>query len=226
MNREFSLNEAIDKALFAMKSSDDGSDNETVASFMILFDAIIKNPQEILSLRDNLKLSLISSAMVSSGFPLKFSTYNSYNTGEVACAIGFYTFMKQIQNGSLPASFLPAFIVLIHDGREYMAHLIEKTVLHRKSLDINPYNVFEIMAYNDAECKKYAITKGIELLIHGLYKNSGLYYGNIDNWRLELEAEKKQIEQFIGMDFHLYAIKLYQIIEDNLKSKEPYNFNS
>ena len=193
MSTGLSLNETIDKAFLAIITSNDFSDATTTASFMILFDEIISAPKEILKLDENKLslLSLISSTIITSGFTKRFPTYNKYDTGEIICSVGFYTFMKQIKNDNLQDSFLPGFIVLIHDGREQIAQLIEKYMLPDNS-NTNIYNVFDIIEYKNSEYKKYSITKGIELYTHGIFRSRGLRDENINRWYLELETEKNK----------------------------------
>lgn len=75
MSTDFTLNKAVDTAFSALQKSSDYSDQQTVASFMVLIDAIIESPQKVLNLKDPSRLALVLATLVSSGF---LSSYPKY----------------------------------------------------------------------------------------------------------------------------------------------------
>lgn len=218
-----SLTEVVNKTIITMQNSADLLDDETTASIMVLIDAIKNSPKEVLALEDLSLLAIALSATVSSGFVKRHPRYYDYSTGEIACSVGFYAFMKQLEHGTMLNAHFPAFIALLHDGREYLAELIEKELLS-KVKGQNSYDPYFILEYRAAGYKKYAIIKGIELLIHVTCENKGYSDYNLERWKLEIQSEIIEIKQRIGNDFFKYALDLYKFITNNLKSDSTYDF--
>lgn len=225
MNADLTLNQAIDIAFSAMQKSSDYSDRQTVASFMILLDSITKSPNEVLTLKDSSRLALVLATLTTSGFLSSYPQYCEYSTGEVTCAVGFYAFMKQLETGEMRNAHLPAFVVLLHEGRRYMAKIVEAALL-ADSGAASPYNPFFCMDFSDVNAKKYAIVKGTELLINYRCKKTGVSDGYLDEWRNELEEEHDEIKSLIGDDFFKDAIKTYKYIGKKLASENPYDFEN
>ena len=101
-----------------------------VLKFMLLIDSIIKNPKELTTLtnEDLANLGFCTSCIMASNFTSKYSQYYNWSTGAVVVSVGLYAFMKQLDNSYLLNSHFPAFIVLIHEGREYFANLIQELI--------------------------------------------------------------------------------------------------
>lgn len=224
MKTDISLKDAVNQTITAMQKSSDFSDSETISSIVILMDIMWKSPKEILTLDDSSLLAIALSSTISSDFAKNCPQYYNHSTGEFLCAVGFYAFMKQLEHGMMLNAHFPAFIVLLHEGREYMAELIEKALLS-KVKSRSPYNPFFISAFNDAESKKYAIVKGIELVMHVTCAQKGYSDPNLQRWQMEIESEINDIKRLIGTDFFKYALDLYRFIAENLKSDTPYDFD-
>ena len=222
MEETIDVNSAIDIAIAAIRRGSNYTDVETVSSFIILLDAIIESPNEIFSLNNPLKLSIVLTTLVTSGFPEKHPYYYNYNTGKIACAVGFYCFMKQMK-ATLPAPNLPTIIVLLHDGRHYMADLFEESM---NSNVRSPYNIFDILDSYEASSKKYAIVKGLEFLMHKTYNEYGLYDETLTEWKSDLNSEIDRIKNVAETEnFFDYAKMLYEYLDKKFKSKEPFVFN-
>lgn len=225
MSTDFTLNKAVDTAFSALQKSSDYSDQQTVASFMVLIDAIIESPQKVLNLKDPSRLALVLATLVSSGFLSSYPKYYEYSTGEVVCSVGFYSFMKKLEQGEMRNAHLPAFVVLLHEGRRYMVSIAEAALLSNSG-SASPYNPFFCMDCVDVSRKKYAVIKGAELSINYRCKQTGVSDEYLDQWRNELERESDSIKALIGNDFFKDAIKIYKYLEKKLASASPYDFEN
>lgn len=220
MENKITIEEAVDLTIAALRVSPDYKDTRAVSSFMLLLDTIIGSPQDILTLRNPLKLSIVLTSLVTSGFPERYPRYYNYNTGMVACAMGFYCFMKQLQT-NVNAHNLPTIIVLLHDGRDYMAKIVEDCLTSSRS----PYNPLDMFDLEDMDSKKYAVVKAIEYIMHKKYNDYGLSDLNLNAWKLSIISEIKTLEQILGTDdYFSYAIKVYEHIDRKLKSSIPFDF--
>lgn len=220
MSTDVTLNKAVDAAFLALQKSSDYSDQNTVASFMILIDTIIESPKEVLNLKDPSRLALVLATLASSGFLSSYPKYYEYSTGEVVCSVGFYLFMKQLEQGEMRNAHLPAFVVLLHEGRTYMANIVETALLSVAS----PYSPFSCMDFEDISRKKYAVVKGAELSIICRCQETGAYDEHLVQWRNELEREYDSIKTLVGNDFFKDAIKTYKYLDKKLASESPYDF--
>lgn len=222
MKDSISVSSAIELSIDAMRRCDDYNDTKIVSTFMILLDSIITSPSEITSLRGPLKLSIVLTSLVTSGFTQRYPRYYNYNTGKIACAVGFYCFMKQLET-NVSALNLPTIIVLLHDGRYYMAELFEE---YMNSKVKSPYNPLDIDCFNSSSSKKYAIVKGLEYLMHKTYNDYSLFDDNFSEWKSNLSFEIKQIAKNAETDdFFDYAKKLYGYLDTKFRSNQPFRFD-
>lgn len=225
MSTDFYLIKAVDAAFLAMQKSSDYADRQTVTSFMILIDTIIDSPDEVLHLKDPSRLALVLAALVSSGFLSSYPKYYEYSTGEVVCSVGFYLFMKQLDQGEMRNAHLPAFVVLLHDGRRYMTNIVEAALLSDSGA-ASPYNPFFQMDFDEVSKKSMAVVKGAELSINNRCKQTGVSDEYLDQWRYGLERERDSIRALIGNDFFKDAMKTYKYLENKLASASPFDFEN
>ena len=224
MSTDSTLKNAVDVAFSTLQQSSDFSDEHTVAAFMILIDAIIESPQEVLNLKDPSKLAIVLSTLVLSRFLSSYpNKYHEYSTGEVVCSVGFYAFMKQLEQGNMRNSHLPAFLLLLHEGRKYMANIVEAALLSECGA-ASPYNPLFCMKSEAVSRKKYAVVKGAELSIISRCWVVGVSDEYLDQCRIELERAYDSIRALIGDDIFKEAIKTYKYIEKKLASATPYDF--
>ena len=220
MGNGLGIKNAVDSVIVALRESSDYTDTKTVASFMMLLHALIESPRDIVTLRNPLKLSIVLTSLVTSGFAKRYPHYYNYNTGMIACAVSFYCFMKQLKT-NVNAQTLPTIIVLLHDGRDCMAKVVEDCLLSFKS----PYNPLDLFCFEDVDSKKYAVVKGIEYIMHKTYNEFGLWDANLNVWKKELESEVDALKRIVGNDdFFSYAIKVYEHLDKKFNSSEPFLF--
>ena len=130
--------------------------------------------------------------------------------------------MKQLQT-NVSARNLPTMIVLLHDGRHYMAKVVEDFLVSSMS----PYNFLDILDFEDVESKKNAIVKGIEFIMHKAYNSYGFYDESMNVWMREINSEIHIIQRKVGdSDFFKYAVKIYEYLESKFKSSNPFIFKS
>ena len=222
MEQDRSLAEYIEDVFSVVRQNSNLQDVKTVAHFMILIDKIIESHQEITKLNysGQSKLALISSVLITSGFTNSHPQYYNYSTGEVVSAIGFYAFMQQLESGEFRNSHFPAFIVLLHDGRKYLAEILEACILSNGS----PYNPLFMSEYNYIESKKTAIIKRFELMIHSYCKKIGIADEHLNHWENELINDYKT-QEVAGDVAAEYSKKLYKYIESKLKTDTPFDFS-
>lgn len=210
MENQTSIAFCIDSTFSAIKKSRDFNDLETVSQFMVLGDALVNNTKELVALSNQqlANLALCVSCVISSNFINKFPVYNQWNTGKVFAAVGFYAFMKQLDNSYLLNSHYPSFIVLMHEGRKYIADLFQDSILQKKNF--SPYNPFDILDAYDTEQEKNDITKHFEYMLHITCQKAGYFDNNLDVWRNEIEYERDAIEHRLHTRNTLnYAKSLY-----------------
>lgn len=222
MDEKLSLSMAVDMALDAVHNSSDCSDNRTVAMFMMLGDAIVNGSHEILDMDDTSKLALAAGSVIASSFCDRYPKYKDYEMGLVIGATGFYAFKKLIKKGMLPKMYYPAFVVLLHYGRRHLAELVECAMLWKQSGN-SPYDPFFRMEYDSMEEKKVPIVIAMELAYINHCKRIGQSDG-LDSLEREARFNMTHISQYAG-DISTYEDKLYNYIERNLKSSEPFEFN-
>lgn len=221
MQQNDSLDYAINNTISVMKQSRDLSDTKVFASYTVLLDTIIESPRKVMELKNPFRLSIVLSALISSGFTYQYPRYYNYDTGKVACAVAFYCFMKQTEHSDLPAYNLPTVIVLLHDGKNYMADIVEEALLDGMS----PYNPFHNLEFDSMSEKKYAVVKGLEYIMHQTYNDAGFSDNSMNSWKMDIESELGAIRHLIGADFFKYAIKTYNYLDKKLKSSSPFDFD-
>lgn len=215
MEKSLSIAFCIDETFSSIQNSA-CDEPKMIAQFMILGDALVRNTKELVELSNQQLsyLSICTSYIVSSDFVERYPFYHKWSTGKVFAAVGFYAYMKQLDNAYLLNSHYPAFVVLMHDGREYIADLFQSSILQKENISI--YNPFDLNDFYDTEQKKYDITRHFEYMLHVMCQKSGCFDNNLDVWRNEIECELYAIEQRLNTKNTLeYAKSLYRDIAGN-----------
>ncbi len=196
MEKHLSIKSCIETTMNCLKKSENYTDTSTTSQFMLLIDSFIKNPKELTTLtnEDLANLGFCTSCIMASNFTSKYSQYYNWSTGAVVVSVGFYAFMKQLDNSYLLNSHFPAFIVLIHEGREYFANLIQELILTGKE-KLSFYDALDRIKFWGSEQKKYDIAKHFEytLQTHCIAKGTSNEY--LNDWFKEILYEIKSIEE-------------------------------
>ena len=196
MEKHLSIKSCIETTMNCLKISKNYTDTSTTSQFMLLIDSFIKNPKELTTLtnEDLANLGFCTSCIMASNFTSKYSQYYNWSTGAVVVSVGFYAFMKQLDNSYLLNSHFPAFIVLIHEGREYFANLIQELILTGKE-KLSFYDALDRIKFWGSEQKKYDIAKHFEytLQTHCIAKGTSNEY--LNDWFKEILYEIKSIEE-------------------------------
>ena len=211
MSQTSQLIDFINSTLQALKQSDDYSDQETTTNFMILTECLIDFPNEIANLSNQqlANLSICLSCMQTSDFTKKYPTYYEWNSGRVISAVGFYSYMKQLDNAYLLNAHYPSFIVLIHDGRNFITDLFLNTSLKGN----NSCDEFE--KRQEAE----AVTKYFECLLHVTCNKAGCSDAHTENWFNELKRDIDSIKYFARRREPFEdAKKMYRMIANSFES--------
>lgn len=214
------LENLIDATIASMRKSKDFTDIPVVSSFMILIDALTTCPRALLELENPFRLSIVLTSMVTGGFVQKYPRYYKYNTGQVACASAYYCFIKQLKCSSIPVYNLPTAIVLLHDGRQYMSDIVTAALLAKR----NSSDYMVKLNYDEIKEKSVSVVRGIEYLSHGVYNGEGGFDEQLNIWKKDIEREIWGIVADIGDDFGGYAERMYEYIENNLCSRNPFLF--
>lgn len=218
-----SISSSIRSTLQAMANSEDYCDKETITQFLILIAECKDNSKELITLtNEELKgLSNCMTAVLASNFISIYPSYSNQSTGEIACAVGFYAFMKLIEKRIMPSYFL--FVVLLHNGRRYIKEILKNILLNA---DMSPYNPFDLQDYAFSSNKADAIVKGFELSLLIIIDNMGFKDQDLLRWKYELVAENETIKQQIGTDYIKYPRQLFNKLEKNFTSLDTFNFLS
>lgn len=208
-----SIAACVKSTLNSLKKSNNFTDRPTIAQFMILIDSLIDNPIELSRLSNQTlsDLGICMTSIMTSGFTKNHPSYYQWNTGKVVSAVGFYAFMKQLDHSFLLNSHYPAFIVLLHDGREYFADLFQNTVLNER--EISAYNPLDLLDVFDEKQKAYDITKHFEFMLHRTCKRTGYSDESLDAWYHEIKYELDGIERRLNTENSLeFAKQMYHTL--------------
>ena len=211
MENLLSVASCVNSTLASIRRSHDYNDIETVARFRILISSLVDSPKELTQLSNEQlsNLGICMSCIMSSDFIEENPTYYQWSTGNVIAAVGFYAYMKQLDNSYLLNSHFPAFIVLMH----------QNSILQEKNFSV--YNPFDLMNWCDTEQKKYDITKHFEYMLHVSCRKTGNSDDNLDHWRKEIEYELDTIEQRLNTRNTLeYAKSLYRALANSFSKEE------
>ena len=217
METHLSVESCIESTLNCLKRSADYSDGPTIAQFMILINSIVENPKELTELSNEqlANLGICMSCIMTSNFVRNYPRYYDWKIGEVVTSVGFYAFMKQLDNSYLLHSHYPAFILLIHGGRDYFANLLQDTILINKK-KLSFYNILDRIELAGSEQKKYDIAKHFEYMLLARCKEIGYLDQNLDSWFKDILYEIDSIEQRLQTKDSLPQTKQVYSILSNL----------
>lgn len=209
---ELSLNSVIDRTFASIKGSSSYNNPNMIAQFMILGEALVSNTKELVELSNQqlTHLSLCMSYIIGSNFVKDYPSYYQWSSGKIFAAVGFFAYMKQLDNSYLLNSHYPALIVLMHEGRKYIADLFQDSILLQKK-NFSPYNLFDMLDLRDTEQQKYDITKHFEYMLHIACRKAGCSDNNLDVWCDDIEYELDAIEHRLHTRNTLeYAKSMYR----------------
>ena len=206
------INEALNYCLSNMKASIDFNDYATVSSIKDLLSCVIDNPAELINFADEEKLSIALSSILTCQFPLDYPTYKDIDVRNLVFATSFYLYMHQLETGSFYDKDWPAFITLLHYGRNEFAKFI---------VDTNPFapeRINKIAGRPIDKQRSLNAAKGLELNMMLTAKRKGRWMEELTDWYEELEDDKYELLE--NDPFRKEAIPLYQIITNYLKEND------
>lgn len=206
------MNEILNSCLSNMKASEDFNDYATVSSFKDLLSCIIENPARLINFSDKEKLSIVLSSILVSQFPVNYSTYKDINVRNLVFAISFFLYMNQLETDMFYDRNWPAFINLLHYGRNEFAKFIVET---------NPFapeKLNKITGCFTDNQRALNAAKGFELNLMLTAKDKGFWMAELTDWYNELYEDKYEL--LANNPFKDEAIPLYQVITNYLKEND------
>lgn len=206
------INEAIDSCISNMKASVDLNDPATVSSIKDLLGCVIENPARLINFANEENLSIALSSVLTCQFPSDFPTYEGINVRNLVFATSYYLFMHQLEIGMFYDRNWPAFITLLHFGRNEFAKFI---------VDTNPFapeliNKIAGLPFDNQYSLNAA--KGLELNLMLIAKEKGFWMDEMSQWYEELSDD---MDELLACDpFRKKAIPLYQTITNYLKEND------
>lgn len=206
------INEALNSCISNMKASVDFNDSATVSSIKDLLQCIIDNPAKLITFDKKEKLSIALSSILTSEFPSDFPIYNGINVRNLVFATAYYLYMQQLETGWFYDRNWPAFISLLHYGRNEFAKFI---------VDTNPFapeRINKISGRPIDNERSLIAAKGLELNMMLAAKRKGIWMEELSNWYDELCDD---MDELLAKDpFKKEAIPLYQTITNYLKEDD------
>ena len=206
------INEVLSTSLSNMKASDDLNDYATVSSIKDLLSCIIDNPAILINCANEEKLSIALSNILTCQFPFDCPTYKDINVRNLVFATSYYLYMHQLETGMFYDRNWPAFITLLHYGRNEFAKFI---------VDSNPFapeRMNKIMGRPIDNQRSLNAAKGLELNLMLAAKKKGFWMEELSLWYEELSDD---MDELLANDpFRKEAIPLYQAITNYLKEND------
>lgn len=206
------INEALDSCLSNMKASVDLNDPTTVNSIKDLLGCVIENPARLINFANEEKLSIALSSVLTCQFPSDFPFYEDINVRNLVFATSYYLFMHQLETGMFYDRNWPAFITLLHYGRNEFAKFI---------VDTNPFapeRINKITGRPFDNQRSLNAAKGLELNLMLTAKKKGFWMDEMSQWYEELSDD---MDELLASDpFRKEAIPLYQVISNYLKEND------
>ena len=206
------INEALNSCLSNMKASVDFNDSATVNSIKDLLQCVIDNPAKLINFEDEEKLSIALSSVLTCQFPSNYPTYKDINVRNLVFATSYYLFMHQLETGMFYDRNWPAFITLLHNGRNEFAKFI---------VDTNPFapeRINKITGQPIDSQRSINVAKGLELNLMLTAKKKGFWMDEMSQWYEELSDDMDEL--LASNPFRKEAIPLYQIITSYLKEND------
>ena len=206
------INEVLSTCLSNMKASEDLNDVATVSSIKDLLSCIIENPAILINCPNKEKLSIVISSILTCQFPSDYPTYKDFNVRNLVFATSYYLFMHQLETGMFYDRNWPAFITLLHYGRNVFAKFI---------VEMNPFapeRINEITGRPVNNQRSLNAAKGLELNLMLIAKEKGGWMEDLSQWYEELVDD---MDELLANDpFRKEAIPLYQVITNSLKEND------
>lgn len=206
------INEVLNTCLSNMKASEDFNDVETVSSIKALLSCIIEDPEILINCANEEKLSIAMSSILTCQFPSDYPTYKNINVRNLVFATSYYLYMHQLETGMFYDRNWPAFITLLHYGRNEFAKFI---------VDTNPFapeRINKITGRPIDNQRSLNAAKGLELNLMLTAKNKGIWMDEMSQWYEELSDD---MDELLASDaFRKEAIPLYQVITNYLKEND------
>lgn len=207
------LNTAINNCLQAMKESSDFSDRATTDAIHELLSCIISNPKQLINNPKEENLSLVMSSIMTSSYPSLYPTLDGLDVRNVVFVCAYYLYMHQLDIGYFYDRNWPAFILLMHLGRQEFAKF---------SVEMNPFapeKIQRLMNKDVDSNRALNVAKGVELNMMLAAKKSGFLTSDLEPWFEELYDEYDEL--LADKDpFRSAAIPLYQCISNYLKEDD------
>lgn len=195
-----------------MKASEDLNDVATVSSIKDLLSCIIDNPAILINCANEEKLSIAISSILACQFPSDYPMYKDINVRNLVFATSYYLYMHQLETGMFYDRNWPAFITLLHYGRNEFAKFI---------IDTNPFapeRINKIMGRPIDNQRSLNAAKGLELNLMLTAKKKGFWMEELSQWYEELSDD---MDELLANDpFRKEAIPLYQVITNYLKEND------
>lgn len=207
------LNTAISNCLQAMKESSDFSDRATTDAIRELLSCIISSPKQIINNPKEENLSLVMSSIMTSSYPSLYPSLDGLDVRNVVFVCAYYLYMHQLDIGYFYDRNWPAFILLMHLGRQEFAKF---------SVEMNPFAPEKIQRLMNTDVdsnRALNVAKGVELNMMLAAKKSGFLTSDLEPWFEELYDEYDEL--LADKDpFRSAAIPLYQCISNYLKEDD------
>ena len=206
------INEALNSCYSNMKASSDFTDAATVNSFKDLLGCVIEKPSILVNSANEEKLSVALCSILTSRFPSDYPEYKSLNVRNLVFATSYYLFMHQLETGMFYDRNWPAFITLLHYGRNEFANFI---------VDTNPFapeRINKIKGQPVDQRRSIDAAKGFELNLMLVAKRKGFWMDEMTPW---FDALRVDSDELLAKDpFHDEALPLYKIITNYLKEND------
>ena len=206
------INDALNSCFSNMKASTDFSDSATVNSFKDLLGCIIDNPSNLVNFANEEKLSIALSSILTCRFPSDYPIYKDINVRNLVFATSFYLYMHQLDTGMFYDRNWPAFITLLHYGRNEFANFI---------VDTNPFAPERINKISGRPVDKQRslnAAKGFEFSLMLTAKRKGFWMDEMTPWFEELRFDADEL--LAKNPFKEEALPLYRIITNYLKEND------
>ena len=206
------INDALNSCLSNMKTSVGFNNPATVNSIKDLLGCVIDSPAKLINFEYEEKLSIALSSILTSQFPSDYPTYKDFNVRNLVFATSYYLYMHQLETGMFYDRIWPAFITLLHYGRNEFANFIVET---------NPFapeKINKITGRPIDNKRSLNAAKGLELNLMVTAKNKGFWIDELSQWYEELCDDMYELLE--SDPFRKEAIPLYQVITNNLKEND------
>lgn len=206
------INEVLNTCLSNMKASEDFDDVATVSSIKELLSCIIEKPAILINCANEEKLSIAISNILTCQFPSDYPTYKDINVRNLVFATSYYLYMHQLETGMFYDRNWPAFITLLHYGRNEFAKFI---------VDTNPFapeRINKIMGKPIDNQRSLNAAKGFELNLMLVAKKKDSWMEELSQWYEELSDEMDEL--LASNPFRKEAIPLYNVITNYLKEND------